>query len=235
MIHFLHGIIGEPAHFAGVIRRLGIAPQQINNPRLDYLEQDVSGLVATVADGARAGGRQIVVANSMGCQLALRLPFRVDHFVLTAPPFDYNTGIVPLRRNGIGAWVDGLYQQKGNIEGEAAFLQSACSMVDAFMVDRRMIGKIREFRAEAQRFLASPVLQARSADVTFLIGAQDHSTPPQDFANFVATTVPKAKLQVIEACGHAVPVEHPDQVARAITDVLAPRQRASRMARLTSS
>ena len=237
MIHFIHGLIGEPAHLDAVIRRLDLPPHAINNPKLDYLGQDVNGLIETIAAAPRDGGPQIVVGHSMGCKLALEMPFSVDHFVMLAPPLDFTTGTVPLRRSLIGDWVSDLYQQKGNIENEEELLAGVIKMVEAFMSDRRMISKIRTFRAEAQEFLDSPVLRTRAADISILLGAQDDSAPAERFVPLLADIAPDAQVDVIEACGHAVPMEHPDIVTATIRKAMdrCGAYRTERMALSSSS
>jgi len=64
------------------------------------------------------------------------------------------------------------------------------------------------------------VLEALQLPVRILCGAQDRVTPPQ-LATELSEWIPAAQLQIIEDCGHMLPVERPDVVAQALRDLMA--------------
>ena len=203
MIHFFHGLIGSPLHVQQVCARL-TSPWRA--PVLNYLSADIgAGQVAS---------EDTVVGNSIGCGVALG--FDAARYILTAPPFDFSQGAVPLRRAQIGPWVSDLYQGKGQIEGEAALRAEAVAQLENLLGSRQNLRHIRRLKRQAQGFLTDPRLAQLSHRVEFVIGAQDYTTPPDAFLSWAAKAAPGAQVTVLEGCGHAVPVERPEAIAALI-------------------
>ncbi|WP_281857794.1 alpha/beta fold hydrolase [Litoreibacter halocynthiae] len=213
MFHFLHGLIGSPLHFQQVMRQLRPSGVALCAPTLDYLSHDLPSLARKVAGDANSSSA-VIVGNSIGCQLALQLPIEARAYVLTAPPFDYSRGTVPLRRAQIGPWVDDLYQGKGHISDEAEIRAEACTQLAQLLANRHNIGRIRSLKAQSQDFLSNPKLKQAQARIHFVIGEDDYTTPVDAFRAFVAQNAPGARITVVPNCGHSVPVERPDVVAK---------------------
>lgn len=213
LIHFFHGLIGSPLHFKQAMARLAPFGLRLNAPTIDYLTDEPILALGKVKQG------DVVVGNSIGCALALECDARA--YILTAPPFDFSNGAVPLRRAQIEPWVSDLYQGKGQIADEPELRAEACEQLRALLGNRHNLARIRALKAQAQGFLTDPRLMHLQDRIHFVIGAQDYTTPPKAFAEFVRAMAPRATVTVLPGCGHAVPVERPEAVASIISGVAA--------------
>ena len=214
MIHFYHGLIGDHRHFSSVIQDIGPQYGVCHVPDISYQTADYSILRGTFdRQTCRAS---VHVGNSIGCGLAVHAAGANDQLILTAPPFDYGHGIVPLRKALVRDWIKGLYVKHGAIRGEAAFLSHATQQVHAWLESPAQIRRLRQYKSFAQAFWSDPRLTAAQDRVTFVIGAADFTTPADAFVEFVRKQFPFASVEVWEDCGHAVPLDAPDQLAAMI-------------------
>lgn len=72
-------------------------------------------------------------------------------------------------------------------------------------------------------------LEALTIPTVVVTGAEDRLTPP-DRARLIAERIPGARLEIVAAAGHAIPVERPDAIAAAI-ESLAARPTGARRSR----
>jgi pimeloyl-ACP methyl ester carboxylesterase len=57
-----------------------------------------------------------------------------------------------------------------------------------------------------------------SVPVRLLVGSRDRLTPPK-CTEAITAALPHAELQVLDGCGHMLPLECPDAVTDALADV----------------
>jgi pimeloyl-ACP methyl ester carboxylesterase len=214
MIHFFHGLVGDHRHYAGVIGHLGRGQGTCQAPDIPFLTQDFDEVLQTL----RGGGLlpSVRVGNSIGCTLAVKTAGPDDQLILTAPPFDYTNGTVPLRKARAHDWIKGLYVQHGNIQGEAAFLAHAKAQLKGLMDSKSQIARLRQYKAFAQAFWNDPAVKDSQGRITFVIGESDFTTPVDPFVAFVRKHLPGASVEVWKKCGHAVPLDAPRQLAALI-------------------
>ena len=219
MFLFLHGLIGSAAHFDAIGQALP-KHQKWRAPPLPYphvglpdLTRDLANLIRTEADGP-----VVIVGNSIGCVLALELAHLADHLVLTGPPFDHDTGKVPLRRDGLERFVRALFTPNLSPDIADKHVAQAVACLDHLTGSRNMLRETRRLRAISQSFPDHPNLSTNDDKITCLTGALDFMAPERAFRTHMARVAPRAQLHFIPDCGHAVPVEAP----RAVLDVLRP-------------
>jgi pimeloyl-ACP methyl ester carboxylesterase len=214
MIHFYHGLIGNHRHFSNVVVNLNWQIGTCKVPDIPFFEADFDDLVARLRTGSQLPA--VRVGNSIGCTLAVKTAGPDDHLILTAPPFDYSRGMVPLRKALVRDWVKGLYVQHGNIQGEEAFLADATAQVHRLLSNRAQIKRLRRYKAAAQSFWNDPLLADQQDRITFVIGESDFTTPIDVFTNQVRQHLPGASVEVWKECGHAVPLDAPANLAALI-------------------
>lgn len=214
MIRFYHGLIGDHRHFKSVIDQLGHDVGDCRVPDIPFLEQDFDDLLGCLR--CESTMPSVRVGNSIGCGLAVKLAGPKDQLILTAPPFDYSRGIVPLRKALIADWIKGLYVSHGRIKGEAAFLNHATTQVQGLLKSRAQIKRLRQYKSAAQAFWDDPLLVDHQDRITFVIGEADYTTPPAAFLREVKTRLPRARVEIWNDCGHAVPLDAPDRLAALI-------------------
>jgi pimeloyl-ACP methyl ester carboxylesterase len=214
MIHFFHGLVGDHRHFSQVVAHLGPQLGVCKVPAIPFLESNFDDIVAGLPKGSLRSS--VRVGNSIGCSLALKSAGPSDQLILTAPPFDYSRGAVPLRKALINDWIKALYVQHGNIKGEAAFVANATAQVQALLASPTQIKRLRQYKAQAKAFWEDPLLKTHQDRITFVVGKQDFTTPVDDFVTCVRAKLPRASVEVWDACGHAVPLDAPRQLAALI-------------------
>lgn len=155
-----------------------------------------------------------LVGNSLGCLLALRLSNLADRLILTAPPFDFDSGPTPLQKAHLPRYIDALYSDEARIEDLEDLRKDAESQLKYLLGSRSNLRHIRRLKREAMRFVSSDMLPGAGDNVVCVLGAQDHVTPPMSFSAFLRRRAPDARLVVIPGCGHAVPLEQPGILAR---------------------
>ena len=77
----------------------------------------------------------------------------------------------------------------------------------------------RQVRAIAQRADHREALRQLALPVAVVVGLDDRITPPA-LSQELASLMPTAQLHQIETCGHMVPIEHPEALARCLRSLL---------------
>ena len=225
MYLFLHGLIGSPDHWTRVVQALPKSERCVLDHFTDYSQHDVVEVAAhyrAMLGAAQARGeRTIVVGNSLGCVAALHLQGVVDGLVLTAPPFDFGQGNIPLQKSKCEPFVRALFSRNATIENEDKLVKKACDTIDALMADRNGLRRIRSLKQQAKSFTSKDLLGHAGAKASVVIGDEDFTTPRSAFSKFMSTNAPQAHLRVLKNCGHAVPLEQPRQLAWILEEVLA--------------
>lgn len=214
MINFYHGLIGNHVHFAETVAELGVQCGACHNPDLPYLTTDFSDLVNRCCKISFLPS--VHVGNSMGCALAVNAAGPEDQLILTAAPFDYGRGTVPLGRTSAKDWVKTLYVNHGVVKSEIAIVRHAVDQIEGLLESRAQIKRLRSYKAFAQSFWEDPKVKEAQDRITFVIGDADFTTPVDQFCEFVRQTLPGASVEVWKDCGHAVPLDAPRQLAALI-------------------
>lgn len=211
MIFFYHGLIGDHRHFSATRSALAEHVQDSEAPDIPFLENDLPDILQKF--GNPASRPAVRVGNSIGCGVAVHAAGPDDQIILTAPPFNYDQGLVPLRKALVRDWVSGLYVQHGAIADEAAFLDHATRQILGLLENRGQIKRLRQYKAAAQSFWTDPKLGKLQNRLTFVIGDQDFTTPASAFCDHVNKHLPRANVEVWSDCGHAVPLDAPRRLA----------------------
>lgn len=192
----------------------------------DGIDGFADGLAERIAREVPAG-RAVVAGVSMGgyaaLSLAARHPGRVAALALVdtrAEPDDDDgrrtreEGARRVRGGGIAAFLDG-FLPRLVAPGDDAALGRAREIA---------LGQSPEAVARALLALAArgdrrPDLATIDVPAIVLVGEHDAVTPPA-VAEALAAGLPRAELRVIPGAGHLTPLEAPEAVAAAISDLL---------------
>ena len=214
MINFYHGLIGSHVHFDATVSELGAQCGVCHIPDLPYLTTDFPALVDLCRKPSFLPS--VHVGNSLGCSLAVKAAGPDDQLILTAAPFDYGSGVVPLSRAKAPEWIKALYVNHGGIKGESAIAAHAADQIVGLLESRAQIRRLRSYKSFAQSFWEDPKLTEAQDRITFVIGDADFTTPLDQFSDFVRQKLPGASVEVWKDCGHAVPLDAPRQLAALI-------------------
>jgi pimeloyl-ACP methyl ester carboxylesterase len=184
--------------------------------------------IAEMADAilAEAPPRFALAGLSMGgyigFEILRRAPERVSRLALISTSARADTREqVRLRR----AWIDRVRRGRFDAfidDAMAAILHPSRRDDPAFAdLNRRMAAAVgpeafvRQTEAVVGRIDSRPHLPAISAPTLVLVGDSDPLTPPA-LSQEMAAAIPNARLEMLEACGHAATLEQPAAVNRAL-------------------
>jgi len=189
--------------------------------------------VATVLDDAGIDSATVVgysIGGGVALEMALTLPDRVAGLVLMSPvmpdrPFEAafmdNLREVArvTRSQGIEAAMLGPWASNPLFE----FSFSKAGIREAAMVINRDFPGAEYLATQRDRVEREWTVPERLSeiDVVTSVIAGDRETPGfRAYAEEAAAGIPGARIEFFENCGHLLPLEEPDRVAKAIIDVV---------------
>lgn len=179
---------------------------------------------------AEQAGELVLCGASMGGMLALEIwrqaPQRVRAMALLGSSARPDTPeLLRLRSEAIALFEQGRWREV--LQANAAFAFAPKNAVDRSLVRRymEMIERagaaqlIAQNRAVMARPDSRPLLPGIDCPVLVACGDADLLTPPEHSSE-KAAAIPKARLQMIEGCGHMLTMERPDAVTGLLLDWL---------------
>ena len=177
---------------------------------------------------AASVGKAILIGHSMGSLIALeaasRQPSRVAGIALvgTAYPMKVSTALLDAARDRepaaidmVNIWSHSSIAQKPSAPGPGFYVQGGSrrlmQRVSQRNPDHVFFTDFSACNAYANGEQAAASLAAESCAALFLLGLKDVMTPAKAAAPLVAQ-LPQAQVVKVEACGHALMAEQPDQV-----------------------
>lgn len=228
----LPGMFGRPEQWRPVMTRLaGEFTMFCLNLPLDYRQgwlnhqsPDLEDLLAYVQKFLAFQGLDQVVlcGNSLGGQVAVafasRYPEQVQALILTGSAGLFERSLAAGKFIRVDRqFVD--QQARLILYNTAALDDAYLDEVVALLADRRQRLFLVRVAKASSRFDLRAHLPAMHLPVVLVWGRQDQITPPAVGAEFQAL-LPQAELAVIEACGHAPPLEQPAAFSQVIRDFL---------------
>lgn len=210
----LHGLAGGPEDWCAVLPHLPGA--RAVTPRIDYPAAAAKGLEALAAAIFRAlppwfdAARGLVAGNSLGASLALVLGSRFRRLVLVAPHLATGQGRLDRGEQTV-------HRELGRVFSDPSRLQ-ALQVRGYEALWRRASGSrqgLRQLRQLKRGIAAFPFEQhlGYQTQKTLLICGRDDGLTPLPQALELARRHPGLRLEVLERCGHAVPLERPRALA----------------------
>jgi len=224
MILFFHGLIGSRQNFRFVESQLEGCSSRIFNPDLDFFEHPMDELIDLTRTAIRdkdRGRTNISVGNSLGCLLALELADEVDKIILTAPMLNFEQFNIPRDKKVIREYTTKLISNnfyvmdvlKQDIDESVDKLHNVVNSID-------LIRKLKRVKKEILSYDMDSILNKYQDKIHIVLGADDSVTPPQEYCEYARTVMPGAKITILEGCGHAVPLQKPDELAAIIKSYL---------------
>ena len=223
----LHGLFGSPDNWQSIMRDLGdhyrfLALQLPIEPGpgrdRSHTKFRALGQITRYVEGffdAMGLDRAVVVGNSLGGQVGLDFyihnPERVERLVLcgSAGLFEKSlTGGRPPRvcRDFIREQANGIFHDPAHVTEQ--LIDDIYDMLSDRSY-RRFI--LRVAKATRDRYMFEELSKV-SVKTMIIWGREDTITPPFVAEQF-CENIPNAKLVFIDNCGHAPPIEQPDEFA----------------------
>ena len=217
-------VLLHPLPFDGAIWRpieADLDPVVVNTPTIYALGESLHGVAGAVLDLV-TGRRLIVVGNSIGGSVALEMaaaaPNRVEHLVLIGtkaghrPEPDYrDRALRLLATNGIGALWEEIWEPLFAPAADRSVVAAARGEALAMPADAIASG-IALFHGRRD---LTDVVDHWPKPLTVITGDHD-SAPGRHISQDLADRAPLGVLEVVPNCGHYVPIERPDAIARAL-------------------
>lgn len=228
----IHGLFGHPANWLGIMVALADrfwmhAPQLPIGYRPGRQASDFDAfhvLTDSVVAYMDEQGieRATVGGNSLGGQVAidlcLRYPERAERLVLTgsAGLFERDLGTNGMPR----------------VDREWIRHKAAEVFYDADHITDDLVDQVEEMLADRdyRRFMLRVAKATRAYNVraelgrlelpTLIVWGRDDRITPTDVAEEFASELPNARLVLLDACGHAPPIEQPGPFSRILRDFL---------------
>lgn len=199
------------------------------DPGTPFTPDDLAGDVAEAMDAAKFD-RAHMVGHSLGAAvaviLAARRPERVRRLVACAPAaspdafllavFDLWTALAGSRLPDHALHLGLVLNAFGRGAYENGTVRAVVDEMDRHPMDRATIRRYVECN---RRLDLNPVMRSVDASTLVIVGSDDALTGVGQ-ARSVATSVPGARLEVIEGSGHGPHLETPMAFARIVTSFL---------------
>ncbi len=201
--------------------KIGLGDVATCTPTIYSLGETMPDVAAAVLDIVE-GKRLIVVGNSIGgscaLEVAIAAPDRVEHLVLIgtkaghrAEPAYRDWALELLASEGVDALWDQVWEPLFSAATDRAVMAAALAMASTVPPDDIAAG-IALFHGRRDR---NHVLDRWTKPLTVIVGEHDRAPGPGVGREMAART-PHGVAEVVPACGHYVPIERPDVVARAL-------------------
>jgi pimeloyl-ACP methyl ester carboxylesterase len=193
----------------------------------DSLPEMAAALLATEP------GPLVLVGHSMGGMIALEAAYQARHeagrivalAVLGSTARPDTPELVALRTQACALYASGRMDEVLRANLPFAFDPANTqegTLVERYLTMIRQAGAdalIRQNRAVMARSDARPRLPAIDVPALVVCGAADLLTPPEH-AREMATLLPRARLEILERCGHMLMLEQPARVGALLHDWL---------------
>lgn len=217
---FLHGLAGEPEDFAAV--RVHLSGWRVAAPAIDYF----SGRFESLDDLARMVRKSLapefqdpsclVIGNSLGGVLALALAKNYVHAVLAGSHIRMSSGFVGRGSGVLATELARIFHDPARLS--AARIRRYEERWQAFASSRAKLRQLRPLKRMVQSFDGHGLYRRLQGRLTLVCGASD-AISPLDCCKELVAQYPGMGMEVLEDCGHAVPIERPQALARVLRRV----------------
>ncbi len=224
MILFFHGLIGSPSNFRFVENQLQTCTAGIFNPELDYFGYKTNELISNTRSVVRDKGqssKNISIGNSLGCLVAMELADEVSTIILTAPMLGFEKYSIPRNKDVIRSYTTKLISNDFYImDVLKQDIDEAVDKLHGVVNDINLIRKMKTIKQEILSFQMAEMMNKYQDKIHIVLGIDDIVTPPEEYCEYARLNMPRAKITVLENCGHAVPLQKPGELAEIIRDYL---------------
>lgn len=215
MIAMLHGLIGSPSNWTEVKKEMASSDGILWNPYLDYMEP-TENIIRGIEDRIITYNNKINVSvgNSLGCYISLMLADKFDSIILVSPPYKFSKGSVFLSKDRTQQLVSQIFNSNEKVQKVGV-----TEIKKKWRKKLRNIESLRRLKSiknELVHFDFKSKYKLHQNKIHFVLGANDQITPFKDFVKFISKESPKATIDAIDDCGHAIPIEKPVELAMVI-------------------
>lgn len=223
MISFYHGLIGGTSNWKAVCNELRDTGVSVQNKEIGYNFLSLKKIIKESEKDLLISPKtekKVIVGNSLGCLIALGLAEPADKLILVAPPYETASGSLPRNPESIRDYATSLFHNKNLNETQKESIVEASAKLSFFMSNKDNLQILREIKEAILDFEMQIYISKFQDKIHFILGEDDYITPAVDFENFREKYAPKSRMTIIKKCGHAVPLERPDDVVKVIKEYI---------------
>lgn len=229
----LHGLFGSPSNWLSIMEQLADRyrfyalqlPIDFGQNRHHKAFKSLNQLTSHVVEFLDEMGleRAVVCGNSLGGQVALDLyachPGRIERLILSGSAGLFERSLAggrppQLCRNYIRRQACEIFFDPKHVDDK--LVDDVYSMLSDRTYRRFLL---RVAKATRNRYMLEEL--ARVDVPTMIIWGRDDSITPPFVAQQFCESIPTAELTFIDECGHAPPIEQPEEFARLLDTFLA--------------
>lgn len=222
----LHGLAGAPENWCATLSHLPQA--RALTPRIDYLNMCSQGLPGLASSMLRSlppwfDPRQAVVAgNSLGAAVALLAGASFARIVLVAPHMHIAHGRLDRGASTVQRELSRIFHAPDRLH--SLQIREYEQLWQRASATRSRLTRLRKLKRRVLAFNLEHHL-ARFASKTLLVSGRSDLLTPVPLARSLQWKHPEMELHILESCGHAVPLEQPQTLARLLSRAWASSQR----------
>ncbi|WP_421761118.1 alpha/beta fold hydrolase [Devosia sp.] len=231
----LPGTLADDTVFAPVLERLGMTSTWMRMAGATSATEMARIILAA------APQRFTLIGFSLGAIMSLEVvaqaPERVERLALlgcnardlTSEKAAARRATVPIaERLGLTSYIDGVWQT--SVPAHRRNDQELRAQLHQMATDTPMDAFRDQIEMAIDRVDSRPRLELLDMPVLVACGAEDGICPPELSAE-IAGAIPGATLAIVEAAGHYLTLDQPDEVARLLREWLTQPTRTSRLAK----
>lgn len=213
---FLHGLAGDPQNWERTMLSLTKEGHKCFAPSIPYLEGRFSTLTE-LATALRAAippkylsENSIIVGNSLGGTLALELGNKSPLIALVASYTTSSTQWIGRGIETLNREIDRLFFDRGVLNQRQ--LDQYIGLWKTITSSAEKIRALRRIKKAATSYDMESRYSALQDRLLLVCGSHDNISPLRIFHELVATH-PRIRIETIQDCGHAIPLEKPLELA----------------------
>jgi len=213
---FLHGLVGEPDNWTDTIGVLQAKGALCHISRIDFLRDKYNSLDELAAKiyepflDSFLPQESIVVGNSLGCILAMSIGTSFYRVVLANPHTETKFGRITRHHERFYKELEKLFYDPSKLSPELK--AHYWDIWSSFISSRANIKRLREIKKMSDGYNQEEKYEQLQDRITIVCGKEDQLSPVSYFED-LAKRHPKIRLHIIEECGHAIPIEKPEELA----------------------
>lgn len=208
-IFYFHGLIGSDTNWLHLIKCYKDKNIQHINLMLDYLKplnKQINKIENNYCINKKMS-KNICIANSLGCLIALKMADKFDYLILIAPPYKFFKGSAILSPDRIVQLKKELFFNPNSIPEDE--LNKSIKYWLNIYKKRVNIKKLKKLKQELLEFDFIKAYSKYQNKIHFILGNDDKLVPVNEFKIMHGEYCKNANLSIIKNCAHAIQIEKP--------------------------
>lgn len=214
---FLHGLAGNPSDWDSVSKILQNNGHVCIAPEIPYLDSDFHSLdnlaskLKLLIDKDFLDKKSIIVGNSLGGSLALKLGTEVKKITLVASYTTTSTEWIGRGKETLNREINRIFYNPKKLSKEKRLEYE--ELWSNSTLNRKNFSKLIQLKKAIKNDSLDFLYDTYQSKIHAICGANDQLSPLENFYK-LKLDFPKIKITEIKYCGHAIPIEKPNELSK---------------------